>query len=152
MRRSAGRNRAPAAAAALGAILVLVVLFGPPRLFEYSESNDFCAACHLMKPRHESWMRMGKHAQTRCVDCHLPNRHWVPRLLRKAVDGTKGTAAFLAGAVPDPIRLSSRGRRTAQANCVRCHADMVSRIDATRACWDCHRKTTHVGEGRIAMR
>ena len=144
--------RSLSVAGSLWAVLVLVVLFGPPGLLAYSQSAEFCAACHVMRSQHDSWVRMGKHREKVCVECHLPNRHWAPHLLRMGVDGTRGTASFLSGIVPDPIRLSAAGRRTVQENCIRCHAAMVSRIDASRTCWDCHRRSTHTGAPRIAIR
>ncbi|MBI4678326.1 MAG: NapC/NirT family cytochrome c [Elusimicrobia bacterium] len=149
----ARRNRRGlAVAGSLGVVLALVVLFGPPRLFEYSESPGFCAACHVMKEHYESWTHMGSHRSKRCIDCHLPNRHWAPHLLWKGIDGAKDVLSFFSGLVPDPIVLSARGRRTAQDNCVRCHEGMVSRIDGSRPCSNCHRRATHKGAGLIDTR
>jgi cytochrome c nitrite reductase small subunit len=105
-----------------------------------------------MQLHYDSWLWMGKHREKACVDCHLPNHHWASRLLRMGIDGSVGTAAFVSGTFPDPIRLSEEGRRTVQRNCVRCHAEMVSRIDAGRACWDCHRRSTHAGAARLVVR
>jgi cytochrome c nitrite reductase small subunit len=150
--RALTRRRSLLLAGALWTALPLVFLFGPPEFYEYSQSPGFCAACHVMQPQHASWTRMGKHREKTCVDCHLANRHWTSRLLRMGIDGGVGTAAFVSGMSRDPIRLSAHGRRTVQANCIRCHAEMVSRIDAARACWDCHRRATHVGAARIAER
>ncbi|MBI5625110.1 MAG: NapC/NirT family cytochrome c [Elusimicrobia bacterium] len=136
-------RRGKAAAAALSVVLLLVVLFGPPRLYSYSESPDFCGLCH--PEIFAAWRQMGSHRRKACVDCHLPNDGWAEHYLWKGIDGSKDTALYASGLVPERVRLGSHGRKVARVNCVRCHADMVSRMDRGRQCWDCHRRVTHLG-------
>ncbi|MBI4861834.1 MAG: NapC/NirT family cytochrome c [Candidatus Riflebacteria bacterium] len=138
--------RSVGVAALAGAALMLAALFGPPKLFEYSESPGFCGRCHEME--RESWERMGSHRRERCVECHLPNRHWIPHILAKGIHGTRDVVAYASGRIPDPIRLSEPGQRIVHDNCVRCHGAMVSRIDAGRRCFRCHRRSTHRGATR----
>jgi cytochrome c nitrite reductase small subunit len=146
-----GSGRSRWWAGTLWAVLALLLLYGPPGLADHSASPEFCAGCHAMQSRHESWTRMGKHRDVRCTGCHPSSRHWASYALRAGGDGTAGVTSR-DGVGPAPIRLSDAGRRAVQASCVRCHAVMVSRIDADRPCWDCHRRATHTVAGRLAAR
>jgi hypothetical protein len=62
----------------------------------------------------------GKHAQIRCVDCHLPNDNFVNHYVWKGLDES-GRGFFYTGLVPEPIHSSKHARKTIQRNCVRCH-------------------------------
>ncbi|MFA6317392.1 MAG: NapC/NirT family cytochrome c [Elusimicrobiota bacterium] len=135
--------RALAVIAGLGLVLLLVLLFGPPRLFEYSESPGFCGKCH--PPEYAAWEKMGSHRQKRCIDCHLPNDGWFEHFVWKGIDGTKDMSLFAVMGVSENIELTGHGVKVARVNCVRCHEDMTSKMDRTRQCWDCHRRVTHLG-------
>jgi nitrate/TMAO reductase-like tetraheme cytochrome c subunit len=52
--------------AAVGAFLA----FGPPKLYAWSGSPEFCSSCHVMESRYEAWFHAGAHRRLKCVDCH----------------------------------------------------------------------------------
>lgn len=128
------------AAAGIAAFLV----FGPPKALARSETPEFCAGCHVMRPQYEAWSRPGPHRFIRCIDCHLPNDNAVSHYAWKGIDGVKDIVVFYGGLVPDEIEASPHAERTLQANCVRCHQQMVSGIKTEgRRCWGCHREVAH---------
>ena len=49
-------------------------------------------------------------------------------------------------------RAAEHGKKTVQANCVRCHENTVEMIDQDRPCWDCHRRIMHRRSGAIETR
>ena len=112
-----------------------------PRLIETSESPEFCARCHANQ--NEDWLHSA-HRSVRCIDCHLPNENLVSHYLWKGIDGGKDVFLHVTGlGDANDTALTGHGRKVLQANCVRCHADMVARIDTTRSCVDCHRVNRH---------
>lgn len=135
-----------------GSILLLFLLFGPPKLLARSESPDFCASCHVMEEQHTAWRHAGAHRSIRCVDCHLPNDSLARHFTWKAIDGMKDVIVFHSGRIPDPITLSQHGQQVVQENCVTCHRETVSAMDTTRSCWECHQQTRHKLTGIIADR
>lgn len=131
------------------ALLGLFLLFGPPQLLAKSESPTFCASCHVMKPQYEAYVHNGAHRRFKCVECHLPNNNLVSHYIWKAIDGMKDVVVFNTGTVPEPIRISEHGAAVVKANCIRCHATLVSQMDTSRKCWACHRRMTHSGTGAL---
>lgn len=91
-----------------------------------------------MKPQHSAWEHSA-HRSARCIDCHLPNDNAASHYFWKSIDGNKDVFYEFSGLREhDEIELSAHGRRVLQANCIRCHEGMVSRIDNKRACIHCH--------------
>ncbi|MBI5552099.1 MAG: cytochrome c nitrite reductase small subunit [Desulfobacterales bacterium] len=131
------------ATAALAVLLAFFLAFGPPKLMARTESPLFCASCHIMKTRYETWFSMGTHRSVRCVDCHLPHRNLPLYYMWKSIDGMKDVIIFYSGDIPEYIEVSNRGRNFLQSNCIRCHSERVEMIDKTRDCWDCHRFVQH---------
>ncbi|MHB9072677.1 MAG: cytochrome c nitrite reductase small subunit [Desulfobaccales bacterium] len=137
-------------AAVIVAGLGIFAAFGPPGLYAKSESPEFCGSCHVLQPEYEAWFHSGAHRSITCVDCHLPNNNLPNHLFWKTVDGVKDSLAFHAGFVSETIHISDRGATVVEANCRRCHADLVSQIKEDRRCWDCHRRISHKRTGTIA--
>jgi cytochrome c nitrite reductase small subunit len=137
-------------AAVIMAVLGLFVTFGPPGLYAKSESPAFCGSCHVLKTQYETWFHSGAHASIKCIDCHLPNNNFPNHLFWKTLDGVKDTVKFHTGMVSERIRISEHGAHVVQANCQRCHAELISRVKIERQCWDCHRGKTHQHTGAIA--
>lgn len=134
-------------ASALGASSVFA-LFGPPHLIMLTETPEFCANCHLHEGHYKTWAHSGAHRTARCVDCHLPNDSFVNHFFWKSVDGVKDVALFFSGNVSERQKLTAHARAVTQGNCIRCHSEVVARIDQTsRNCWDCHRMMTHTYSG-----
>jgi nitrate/TMAO reductase-like tetraheme cytochrome c subunit len=58
------------AAAVLGALLLLMVLFtGAAGV--YTSRPQFCRSCHIMEPYYVSWQK-SSHANVSCIKCHFP--------------------------------------------------------------------------------
>jgi cytochrome c nitrite reductase small subunit len=140
-------------------LLILVVIlfvgggflaFGPPGIYAKSETPEFCGSCHVLEMEYEAWFHSGAHQRTKCVDCHLPNDNFARHLVWKTMDGVKDALAFHTGRISDPISLSKHGAAVVQDNCRRCHAEIISRINEDRQCWDCHRGLSHKRTGSIA--
>jgi cytochrome c nitrite reductase small subunit len=134
------------AAGAAGAFLA----FGPPQLYAWSGSPEFCSSCHIMESRYEAWFHAGAHRRFKCVDCHLPNDNAFNHAMWKMVDGGWEFVSFYSGRVSDDIRLSPRGARVLKENCLRCHTETMARIDEDRNCWECHRRLSHRLTGALA--
>ncbi len=136
--------------AVIAAGLAAFLAFGPPRLLAKSESPEFCSSCHVMESRYEAWFHAGAHRRVRCVDCHLPNDNIVYHLWQKAFGGGQEFLAFHTGLYPEDIRLSDSGAATLKANCLRCHAGTMARVNEDRNCWFCHRQLRHRQTGVVA--
>ena len=70
----------------------------------------------------------------------------------KTLDGLKDFTAFHMGRVSDNMQISDHGAKVVLANCQRCHAETISRINEDRRCWDCHRRLSHKRTGAIETR
>ena len=116
-------------------------LFGPPRMIELTESPQFCALCHANQ--NGDWLHSA-HRREKCIDCHLPNNNFANHYIWKSIDGGKDVFFHFSGLGDgNDTSLTPRGRKVLQANCVRCHVNMVSHIDGKRSCIDCHRALSH---------
>ena len=123
-------------------VLVCLLLLGVPVgvgafTFVYAKGFSYlstdpraCVNCHVMNEQYDAWLKSGhRHAAT-CVECHLPHAgsgevggQGGPRV--PALGGVH--AAELQGADRDHGARSADG----QENCVRCHAELGSRLLAT---------------------
>ena len=133
----------------IGAVLILFLLLGPPKLLAKSSSPDFCVSCHVMESNYEAWIHAGAHRRKKCVDCHLPNENEALHYAWKSIDGLKDSLFFYSGRVPEQIRLTSHGEKVLQTNCIRCHQSAVEFIDHSRKCWGCHRRIAHKTSGAV---
>ncbi len=144
-------------------LLVLAVLTGvllgvgagtlyEARAFSYL-SNDpkVCANCHIMQPQYDSWLRASHHAVAGCGDCHLPH-DFVGKWFTKALNGYHHSRGFTFQDFHEPIIIKPRNARVLQANCLRCHGDLVHDLLATRDaarpgdelhCVHCHASVGH---------
>lgn len=99
--------------------------------FRYAEGLSYlttepaaCANCHIMQPQYDGWQRASHHAAAVCVDCHLPVA-FVPKYLAKLENGWRHGEKFTTQEFEEPIRLQATGQRIVDANCRRCHAELV---------------------------
>jgi cytochrome c nitrite reductase small subunit len=127
----------------LGGALGMFLAFGPPQLMAQTETPLFCSSCHVMQTEFQAWQRVGAHRTIRCVDCHLPHQNMPVYYVWKSIDGMKDVIVFYSGQTPERITISKRQEGVVQANCIRCHAGRVGRINTERNCWDCHRWLQH---------
>jgi cytochrome c nitrite reductase small subunit len=132
-----------------GAVVMLFLLFGPPKLLAKSDQPSFCVQCHVMESEFEAWAHAGAHRRKMCVDCHLPNGNAGVHYIWKSIDGMKDALLFYSGSVPEKIHLTAHGEKVVQANCVRCHEQTVMLIDQERNCWECHRRIMHTRSGAM---
>lgn len=124
--------------------------------FRYAEGLSYlssdpkaCVNCHIMRPEYDGWQKSSHHAVAVCVDCHLPAQ--LPdKLIAKAENGYRHSKEFTAQTFAEPIEIQARGRDILQANCVRCHADLVAAMNAGDPegpehvpCVHCHANVGH---------
>lgn len=107
-----------------------------------SDKPETCMNCHVMTDAYASWQR-GSHGRVAvCVDCHVPHSNVVAKYAFKGRDGMKHSYVFTMRTEPQVLDLSAGAVPVVQANCVRCHGDMLSMVrlaGATeRRCWGCH--------------
>lgn len=113
-------------------------------------SNDpqACANCHVMSPQLDGWVKSTHHAAATCNDCHTP-KSLIGKYKTKAENGFWHSFYFTTGNFQEPIRIKPRNREIAEANCRRCHADMVSAMDGPHSrdqrlsCVQCHGSVGH---------
>jgi cytochrome c nitrite reductase small subunit len=114
-------------------------------------SNDprACTNCHVMRDVYDRWSHGSHKAVAMCNDCHTPH-DLAGKYAVKALNGFRHSAAFTLGGFPEPIRIGSFDRNVAAANCLRCHADLVSEIShaGEKDPTDCLRCHAGVGHGK----
>jgi cytochrome c nitrite reductase small subunit len=118
-----------------------------------------CVNCHIMEPQYAGWQKGSHHTAARCIDCHLP-AEFVPKYLAKAENGYRHGKLFTTQTFEEPITIKPAGLAILQANCERCHADLVHdivgygafgapdqrlepRADQTIPCIHCHWTVGH---------
>ena len=121
-----------------------------------SDDPRACINCHIMDPQYATWQH-GSHGRfTTCNDCHVPHDSVFKKYFFKAKDGTRHASMFMLRLEPQVIRIHEEGANAVQANCLRCHGNLVgdthdykggaAHADTSRKCWECHRETPH---GRV---
>ncbi len=120
-----------------------------------SDEPETCINCHVMYPFFASWDKSSHGREATCADCHVPQDNVFSRYYIKAADGLAHATYFTFRWEPQVIRIKERGTNVVQANCIRCHidlVDMVQLVEVTgsaakkgegKVCWDCHRETPH---------
>ncbi len=83
-----------------------------------------CVNCHIMEPQYAGWQKASHHTVARCIDCHLPEA-FIAKYLAKAENGYRHGKLFTTQTFEEPITIKAAGREILQANCERCHADLV---------------------------
>lgn len=97
--------------------------------FSYFKTDpEACANCHIMQPQYDSWQKASHHTVAVCVDCHLPH-DFVPKYIAKAENGWRHGKLFTTGGFKEPIVVQDFGKRILQANCEKCHQDMISEMN-----------------------
>jgi len=125
--------------------LLFIFSFGTKALLSYTDRPEFCISCHVMEKEYESWFHSAHHMQAKCGDCHVPQQNLAVKLAGKGIDGTWDFYRFHTNQVPDPIRISERGSKTVRENCLRCHSNMMEKVNHdSRNCWECHRSVSHI--------
>lgn len=119
-----------------------------------SSDPKACINCHTMNSAYATWSRSSHKNAAKCVDCHLPVGDVVKKYTAKAKDGWNHSVAMTLKTYENNIDISEDGANRVQANCVRCHTNLVSNMIANadrnhsnsesgRKCWECHKYTPH---------
>jgi cytochrome c nitrite reductase small subunit len=103
-----------------------------------------CTSCHIMEPEYAGWQKASHHTAAVCVDCHLPHT-FVAKYLAKAENGYRHGMLFTTQGFEEPITVKAAGLEILQANCERCHGDLVHDLVASDAlpCIHCHWTVGH---------
>lgn len=124
--------------------------------FHYAEGGSYfsrdpkaCVNCHIMREPYDSWQKASHHAVAVCADCHMPDA-FLPKLIAKAENGFWHSKGFTLQDFHEPIRITPRNAQILQANCVRCHQDLVADIrghdsagESLLSCVRCHAAVGH---------
>ena len=107
-----------------------------------------CANCHIMWPQYEGWQKASHHTSATCVDCHLPH-DFIGKYTAKAVNGYHHSKGFTFQDFHEPIQIKGNNARILQANCLRCHEQLVHDMLAAQPrpgdveCVHCHATVGH---------
>ncbi len=151
----------------VGILFTVVMVLASGFMVETTNTDTFCAGCHVMVPFRASWRESvhgGRNPQgvtAQCVDCHLPHGNFVQYLVTKAITGTGDVIANLSidGRTFDWAANAEKNRQhfTYDSACRACHQNLTPaglprggliahrsylRGDADRMCTTCH---PHVG-------
>jgi cytochrome c nitrite reductase small subunit len=117
-----------------------------------SDAPETCMNCHVMTTAYVTWQH-GSHGRgVTCNDCHVPHDSVIRQYGFKAKDGLWHATVFTMRWEPQVIRLSEGAVPVVEANCRRCHAQVVDDVSLAAhrpgdlRCWACHRETPH---GRV---
>ena len=104
-----------------------------------------CANCHVMAGHYAGWQASPHHLVATCNDCHTPANP-VGKYVVKALNGYHHSMAFTIGGYPDVIRARPSSVQVVEANCRRCHRDLVEEIAHGRdvSCVRCHPSVGHL--------
>lgn len=120
-----------------------------------SDEPETCINCHVMYSEYSSWTHSSHREVAVCNDCHVPQDNVFRKYFFKASDGLRHATIFTARAEPQVIKIKKAGIGVVQENCIRCHYDLLSMVNAITVtgknhetgqgsrCWDCHRETPH---------
>jgi len=121
--------------------------------FSYLSSDPrACVNCHIMNPQYDAWLKSGHRHVATCVECHLPHAG-LAKWVAKAEHGFRHSAAFTLQNFKEPIEITRRDSRLVQANCVRCHDELVHAIVGAGTsreevdCLHCHASVGHGAGG-----
>ncbi len=122
--------------------------------FDYAEGLSYlsvdpaaCANCHIMLPQYDAWQKSSHHAVAHCADCHLPAA-FPGKYIAKSENGWSHSSAFTTQNFAEPIVIKEKNAEILQANCLRCHKDIVNQqmwsyTEAAPRCARCHERVGH---------
>ena len=147
MKSVAGMSVAGLALSVLGGVLLGSGVY----TFDYAEGTSYmsndpaaCVNCHIMREQYDGWQKTTHHAVATCNDCHTPH-DLVGKYTTKMVHGYRHSKGFTFQDFHEPIRISEKDREIVEANCVRCHTELVSQISGPEpaGCTRCHSDVGH---------
>src|ERR1019366_5639318 len=123
----------------------------------FSSDPKSCANCHIMRDQYDGWQHASHHGYATCVECHLPH-DFVGKYVAKAENGFWHSKGFTLQDFHEPIRIKPKNSAILQANCVKCHGDLVNDLtahgafdDGSNNCVRCHAAVGH-GPPRLQIR
>jgi cytochrome c nitrite reductase small subunit len=150
-----------------GLVLAIVTVLASGFMIETTNTDTFCASCHVMVPFRTAWQNSvhgGQNPQgfaAQCVDCHLPHDGFVKYLTTKAITGTSDIIhnLYIDPYEYDWAKASEENRLdfTFDSSCRRCHVNLTPpylkrggfiahraylRGETKKRCTECH---PHVG-------
>lgn len=114
-----------------------------------TDDPEACVNCHVMTVQYATWQRSSHANVATCNDCHVPHTNVLEKYAFKARDGAYHSTIFTLRLEPQAITMSSAAIPVVEANCRRCHAELVSEVhlrqwqEGDNRCWDCHREVPH---------
>ena len=123
-----------------------------------SSDPKVCINCHPMTTHYETWQHSSHRTRATCVDCHLPRDSFFNKMLAKSKDGYRHSMAMTFKTYGPNLRITDDAARRIQDNCIACHQEVVSQMQANsalydkesdktvqmgRRCWECHRGLPH---------
>jgi cytochrome c nitrite reductase small subunit len=147
MKSVAGMSVAGLALSVLGGVLLGSGVY----TFDYAEGTSYmsndpaaCVNCHIMREQYDGWQKTTHHAVATCNDCHTPH-DLVGKYTTKMVHGYRHSKGFTFQDFHEPIRITEKDREIVEANCVRCHTELVSQISGPEpaGCTRCHSDVGH---------
>ncbi len=120
--------------------------------FHYAKGSSYlgndpatCANCHVMESHYSGWLAAPHHQVATCNDCHTPAGP-ISKYVVKALNGYHHSMAFTFGGYPDVIRARPQSTAVVEANCRRCHAEIVDSLvhGGDAACIRCHASVGHL--------
>lgn len=120
--------------------------------FHYAKGTSYmgndpatCGNCHVMQGHLSGWEAAPHHRIATCNDCHTPASP-VAKYVVKALNGYHHSMAFTFGGYPENIRARPESRAVVEANCRRCHADLVEDVahGGDVSCVRCHASVGHL--------
>jgi cytochrome c nitrite reductase small subunit len=120
--------------------------------FEYAKGSSYigndpatCANCHVMAGHYAGWQAAPHHRVATCNDCHTPHGP-ISKYVVKAMNGYHHSMAFTLGGYPDVIQARPASKAVVEANCRRCHGDLVEDVahGGDVSCVRCHPSVGHL--------
>ena len=109
----------------LGSMLVVLMLgtgflYANYRIYEYTESSEFCGnTCHVMDPQFVRYEESA-HAKVECAECHIgPGASF---FVKSKIDGISQVIAVLTDNYSSPITSPVHDLRPARETCETCHS------------------------------
>jgi nitrate/TMAO reductase-like tetraheme cytochrome c subunit len=96
-----------------------VALYGGYRVFQYTESAEFCGTtCHAMNSEFARF-RVSPHANVECAHCHVGAG--LPYFVRSKIDGLRSLYYVVSNTYERPIQSPVHNLRPARETCEECH-------------------------------
>lgn len=124
-------------------VVAVTIFIVAATVLKTAEEPEFCASCHLMKDQIDSWTK-SIHRSVMCVECHLPRQNPIEYYYWKVQLGLNDYIKFYVYSVDE---VSLKHKEIVKNNCLRCHSEVLSLVNVSRDCWDCHKVVHNPGMG-----